>query len=184
MESNPRQTDPSRFCALAPTKGEEFLRTCKSLGCAVLLLTVEKFRHANWPREAIDEMFFMPPELPTRDMIHAVSYAARTRHIDRIVALDEFGEGGSVPPRRSERAMAVPQAPEPQNGDAAHAIFLAPSRDSVPASRRPMFWWCLTMRISATASMNGDEKRVPVAVTSNQAKSGKLAAPRMEASET
>jgi len=78
------------LCVTTYEKGQEFLRTCKSLGCTVLLLTVEKFRHANWPHEAVDEMFFMPPELPIRDMIHAVSYAARTRHIDRIVALDEF----------------------------------------------------------------------------------------------
>ena len=78
------------LCVTTYEKGQEFLRTCKSLGCTVLLLTVEKFRHANWPHDAIDEMFFMPPELPIRDMIHAVSYAARTRHIDRIVALDEF----------------------------------------------------------------------------------------------
>jgi biotin carboxylase len=78
------------LCVSSYEKGQEFLRTCKSLGCTVLLLTVEKFRHANWPRGAIDEMFFMPPELPIRDLIHAVSYAARTRHIDRIVALDEF----------------------------------------------------------------------------------------------
>ena len=78
------------LCVTTYEKGQEFLRTCKSLGCTVLLLTIEKLRHANWPHEAIDEMFFMPPELPIRDMIHAVSYAARTRHIDRIVALDEF----------------------------------------------------------------------------------------------
>jgi len=78
------------LCVTTYEKGQEFLRTCKSLGCTVLLLTLEKFRHANWPHEAVDEMFFMPPELPIRDMIHAVSYAARTRHIDRIVALDEF----------------------------------------------------------------------------------------------
>jgi len=32
----------------------------------------------------------MPDELPLADLIHAVSYAARTRHIDRVVALDEF----------------------------------------------------------------------------------------------
>jgi biotin carboxylase len=78
------------LCVTSYEKGQEFLRTCKSLGCTVLLLTIEKLRNANWPREAIDEMFFMPPELPVQDMIHAVSYAARTRHIDRIVALDEF----------------------------------------------------------------------------------------------
>ena len=78
------------LCVTSYEKGQEFLRTCKKLGCTVLLLTLEKFRNANWPREAIDEMFFMPPELPIQDLIHAVTYTARTRHIDRIVALDEF----------------------------------------------------------------------------------------------
>lgn len=78
------------LCVTSYEKGQEFLRTCKSLGCTVLLLTVEKLRNANWPREAIDEMFFTPGELPLNELIPAVSYAARSRHIDRIVALDEF----------------------------------------------------------------------------------------------
>lgn len=78
------------LCVSSYEKGQEFLRTCKNLGCTVFLLTVEKLRHADWPRDEIDEMFFMPDELPLIDLIHAVSYAARTRHIDRIVALDEF----------------------------------------------------------------------------------------------
>jgi biotin carboxylase len=78
------------LCVSSYEKGQEFLRTCKSLGCTVLLLTVEKLRDADWPREAIDEMFFTPGELPIVELISAVSYAARARHIDRIVALDEF----------------------------------------------------------------------------------------------
>jgi biotin carboxylase len=78
------------LCVTSYEKGQEFLRTCKSLGCTVLLLTVEKLRHGDWPRECIDEMFFMPGELPLHELIPAVSYAARSRHIDRIVALDEF----------------------------------------------------------------------------------------------
>jgi len=78
------------LCVTSYEKGQEFLRVCKGLGCTVYLLTVEKLRNANWPREAIDEMFFMPEDLPLKDMLHAVSYAARTRHIDRVVALDEF----------------------------------------------------------------------------------------------
>jgi biotin carboxylase len=78
------------LCVSSYEKGQEFLRTCKNLGCTVLLLTVEKLRNADWPRDVIDEMFFMPDELPLVDLIHAVSYAARTRHIDRVVALDEF----------------------------------------------------------------------------------------------
>jgi len=78
------------LCVSSYEKGQEFIRTCKAIGCRVFLLTVEKLRNADWPREAIDEMFFMPEELSTQDLIHAVSYAARTRQIDRIVALDEF----------------------------------------------------------------------------------------------
>lgn len=78
------------LCVSSYEKGQEFLRTCKAMGCRVYLLTVEKLRNADWPREAIDEMFFMPEELPLAPLLNAVSYAARTRKIDRIVALDEF----------------------------------------------------------------------------------------------
>jgi biotin carboxylase len=60
------------------------------MGCTVYLLTVEKLRDANWPRESIDEMFFMPEDLPLADLMRAVSYTARSKYIDRIVALDEF----------------------------------------------------------------------------------------------
>ena len=78
------------LCVSSYEKGQEFLRTCKALGCRVYLLTVEKLRNGDWPREAIDEMFFMPEELPLALLLNAVCYAARTRKIDRIVALDEF----------------------------------------------------------------------------------------------
>jgi biotin carboxylase len=80
----------SILCVTSYEKGQDFLRACKALGCTVYLLTVEKLRKGNWPREAIDEMFFMPEELPIQDLLNAVSYAARSRKIDRIVALDEF----------------------------------------------------------------------------------------------
>jgi biotin carboxylase len=78
------------LCVSSYEKGQEFLRTCKAMGCRVYLLTVEKLRNGDWPREAIDEMFFMPEELPLPALLNAVSYTARTRKIDRIVALDEF----------------------------------------------------------------------------------------------
>jgi len=80
----------SILCVSSYEKGQEFLRASKAMGCTVYLLTVEKLRKANWPRECIDEMFFMPEELPLKDLLHAVSYAARSRHIDCVVALDEF----------------------------------------------------------------------------------------------
>ena len=78
------------LCVTSYEKGQEFLRACKLLGCTVLLLTIEKLRDGDWPKDAIDEMFYMPTELPIHELINAVSFAARTRHIDRIVALDEF----------------------------------------------------------------------------------------------
>lgn len=78
------------LCVSSYEKGQEFLRTCKEMGCRVLLLTVEKLRNADWPGEAIDEIFFMPEDLPLQDLINAVSFAARSQPIHRIVALDEF----------------------------------------------------------------------------------------------
>jgi biotin carboxylase len=78
------------LCVSSYEKGQGFLRACKAMGCRVLLLTVEKLRNADWPRDSIDEMFFMPEELPAHDLINAVSFAARSQPIDRIVALDEF----------------------------------------------------------------------------------------------
>ena len=48
------------LCVSSYEKGQEFLRTCKAMGCRVLLLTVEKLRHADWPFECIDDVFTMP----------------------------------------------------------------------------------------------------------------------------
>jgi biotin carboxylase len=78
------------LCVSSYEKGQEFLRTCKAIGCRVLLLTVEKLRNANWPFESIDEIFTMPEELPLQGLLYSVSYMARSQPIDRIVALDEF----------------------------------------------------------------------------------------------
>jgi biotin carboxylase len=78
------------LCISSYEKGQEFLRTCKTEGCRVLLLTTEKLRNADWPREVIDETFYIPEDLPVTDLIRAVSFMARTQPVDRIVALDEF----------------------------------------------------------------------------------------------
>jgi biotin carboxylase len=78
------------LCISSYEKGQEFIRTCKAMGCRVLLLTVEKLRHASWPFESIDEVFTMPEDLPLESLLYAVSYRARSQPIDRVVALDEF----------------------------------------------------------------------------------------------
>jgi biotin carboxylase len=78
------------LCLTSYEKGQEFMRACKEQGARVLLVTVEKLRDADWPREALEEVFLIPGEIPLQDLIYSVSYIARTRPIDRIVALDEF----------------------------------------------------------------------------------------------
>jgi hypothetical protein len=56
----------------------------------VILLTVTALEHADWPRESIDELFYMPDLSKEDDVIKGVSFLARTRIIDRIVALDDY----------------------------------------------------------------------------------------------
>ena len=78
------------LCITSYEKGQEFMRTCKDEGCRVLLVTVEKLLGAAWPREVIEEVFATRAEIPLHELIFAVSYIARSRPINRIVALDEF----------------------------------------------------------------------------------------------
>jgi hypothetical protein len=81
---------PTIVCLSSFLKGQEFIRECKRLGCRVLMITVEKLREEDWPRESIDEMLYMPDLFQRDDVIHGISWLARTEHIDRIVPLDEF----------------------------------------------------------------------------------------------
>jgi biotin carboxylase len=78
------------LCLASYFKGEAFIRTCKNLGCDVILLTKEKLADEAWPWDAIDERFLMPDISKMPDIIHSVSYLARTRKIDLIAALDDF----------------------------------------------------------------------------------------------
>ncbi len=78
------------LCITTYEKGQEFMRECKRQGCRVFLLTAEKLRDADWPREVLDDTFYLPEEIPISDIVKAVTHLARTRKIDRIVALDEF----------------------------------------------------------------------------------------------
>jgi biotin carboxylase len=78
------------LCITTYEKGQEFMRECKRQGCRVFLLTSEKLRDADWPRESLDDVFYIPAELPIPEIVKAVTYVARDTKIDRIVALDEF----------------------------------------------------------------------------------------------
>ena len=78
------------LCITTYEKGQEFMRECKLQGCRVILLTAEKLRNADWPRESLEDTFYLPEEIPIPDILKAVTHLARERKIDRIVALDEF----------------------------------------------------------------------------------------------
>ena len=66
------------------------MRECKRGGCRVFLLTAERLRNADWPRESLDDTFYLPADLPLADIVQAVTHLARTQKLDRIVALDEY----------------------------------------------------------------------------------------------
>lgn len=81
------------LCISSYEKGHDFIKECKAHGCRVILLTSKSLENADWPRECIDEIFYIPDknkDWNMRDVIYGVSFMARTEQIDRIVALDDF----------------------------------------------------------------------------------------------
>jgi biotin carboxylase len=81
------------LCLASYYKGTDFIRECHRQGCRTLLLTSHSLMDEPWPREAIDEVFYMPDvqkEWKLEDALLGVSYMARNEVIDRIVALDDF----------------------------------------------------------------------------------------------
>jgi biotin carboxylase len=86
----PEASPLNLLCITTYEKGQEFMRECKRQGCGVLLLTAEKLRDADWPQDSLDDIFYLPAELPLPDIVKAVTHLARTHKLDRIVALDEY----------------------------------------------------------------------------------------------
>lgn len=81
------------LCISSYEKGQEFLRQAKREGWKVLLLTSKSLEHADWPKDYLDNIYFIPDvnkEWHMPDVISGVSFLARSEQIDRIVALDDF----------------------------------------------------------------------------------------------
>ena len=82
------------LCISCYHKGAPFLQAAKAAGNTVLFITVKKLEHADWPRESIDEFFFIesdsnaPQDL--ENLRKGVTWLMRSRKIDRIIALDDF----------------------------------------------------------------------------------------------
>ncbi|HKF49699.1 MAG TPA: ATP-grasp domain-containing protein [Terracidiphilus sp.] len=78
------------LCISTYEKGQDFLRQCAEMGVKPTLLTVEKLRDADWPREVLEDLALMPAELTREQTLNTVNWMARGRRFDRVVALDEF----------------------------------------------------------------------------------------------
>ena len=81
------------LCLASYHKGIELLRELRRQDCTVLLVTSKSLEDAEWPRDSIDEIFYMPDvdkQWDARDTLLGISHLARSRRIDRIVPLDDF----------------------------------------------------------------------------------------------
>jgi biotin carboxylase len=81
------------LCLASYHKGFEFLREAKRQGCRVLLVTSSSLRDAEWPRESLDDIFYINDDQKRwkmEDLILGASHLARKVTVDRIVPLDDF----------------------------------------------------------------------------------------------
>ena len=81
------------LCIASYHKGHDFLREAKRQGARVFLVTSESLRDADWPRESLDDIFYVPDDdkrWRLDDLILGASHLARRVRIDRVVPLDDF----------------------------------------------------------------------------------------------
>jgi len=78
------------LCMATYEKGHDFLRQLAELGVKTTLLTLDKHRHGAWPTECLEDLATMPDGLTSEQVQNTVTWMARGRKFDRLVALDEF----------------------------------------------------------------------------------------------
>jgi len=78
------------LCIATYRKGDEFLSECNRQGCRVLLVTDEKLKESDWPRDAVTEFFYVRRDMPEEHVRKGAAFLARRERLDRIVALDDF----------------------------------------------------------------------------------------------
>ncbi|MGH9594263.1 MAG: ATP-grasp domain-containing protein, partial [Bryobacteraceae bacterium] len=78
------------LCIASNEQGQDFLRQCAEMGVRPTLLTLDSLRDADWPLDALEELATMPAGLNREQILNTVSWMARGRRYDRIIALDEL----------------------------------------------------------------------------------------------
>ena len=81
---------PTIICVASFFKGNDFIRECKRLGAAVVLLTREKLLDADWARESLDDLIAIPGKTSVQSYLLAATCVARQRRVLRVVALEEY----------------------------------------------------------------------------------------------
>lgn len=77
------------LCIASEAVGQDFLRECAELGVKSTLLTVDRLRDAAWPREMVEDIATMPEGLNRDQILNTVSWMARGRRFDRVIAFHE-----------------------------------------------------------------------------------------------
>lgn len=78
------------LCMASYEKGQDFLRQLADLDVKPTLLTMDALRDAPWPFEILEDVVTMPAGLNHEQIQNTVTWMARGRQFDRLVALDEF----------------------------------------------------------------------------------------------
>lgn len=71
------------------------MKAAKAAGCTVYLITSQKLQDKAWPRESLDDIFFVPQDEQNnwdmnQHVIAGLAHVMRSKRIDRIVSLDDF----------------------------------------------------------------------------------------------
>ncbi len=82
------------LCIASYFKGNRFMQGLKACGAKVFLLTSKKHEDKAWPRESLDQIFYMDADERNHwnmdNVIKGLAWLMRNENIDRIVSLDDF----------------------------------------------------------------------------------------------
>lgn len=82
------------LCVSFYFKGEEFIKESHRDGNKVYLLTSKKLENKPWPRQSIEEIFYTEDDSNSPEnianMMNGIAWLMREKHVDIIVALDDY----------------------------------------------------------------------------------------------
>jgi biotin carboxylase len=77
-------------CLASYFKGADFIRECHAQGARVVLIVREKVRDEAWPLDCVEQIVTVPNQVTSEIFVQTVSAIAKARHVDVLVALEEY----------------------------------------------------------------------------------------------